>query len=397
MRKQKEKEKKKKIIDRIVEIILIIIIILLLLHNCELRRKNGMTPSGNVNIIEIKCDDKKCEKQESLVDCLTNENNSKCVVPNFVGKTKLDVLKWLSSISNEIEIEYKTVSSDKMTGTVLEQSISGISIKELLANKGKIVITIADNNSLVDCVNDENNNKCLMPNFVGKTKQNVLRWLNEIENYVKVKYVYKPSSAKAGTIIDQSIARGRKIKDIINSGETVVITISSGDNSSNSLPDTPSVNPSSDSGDDEEEIVDGDFTVYDNQVTWSDSTDLKIFENPVYNYEEKIAPESSNTYQFVLKNSTKYNLKYKMNFSETNLYNMNLKYKLKKNDAYIVSEYSSFDQLNLSDQILNSKSNDTFYLEWKWVGDNDTVDTAAGKAVANYKLHISIEAESING
>ena len=397
MKKQKEKEKKKKIIDRIVEVILIIIIILLLLHNCELRRKNGMTPSGNVNIIEIKCDDKKCEKQESLVDCLTNENNSKCVVPNFVGKTKLDVLKWLSSISNEIEIEYKTVSSDKMTGTVLEQSISGISIKELLANKGKLVITIADNNSLVNCVNDENNSKCLMPNFVGKTKQNVLRWLNELENYVKVKYVYKPSSAKAGTIIDQSIARGRKLKDIINNGETVIITISSGDNSSNSLPNTPSVNPSSDSGDDEEEIVDGDFTVYDNQVTWSDSTDLKIFENPVYNYEEKIAPESSNTYQFVLKNSTKYNLKYKMNFSETNLYNMNLKYKLKKNDAYIVSEYSSFDQLNLSDQILNSKSNDTFYLEWKWVGDNDTVDTAAGKAVANYKLHISIEAESING
>ena len=76
---------------------------------------------------------------------------------------------------------------------------------------------------------------------------------------------------------------------------------------------------------------------------------------------------------------------------------MNLKYKLKKNDTYVVSEYSYYNQLNLNEQLLNSKKNDTFYLEWKWVSENDNVDTAAGKAVANYKLHINVEAESVNG
>ena len=128
----KKKEKEKKIIDRIVEAILVIIIILLLLHNCELVKKNGKAPNGNVNIIDITCDSKKCDKQKLPIDCLENENSSKCMVPNFVGKTKLDVLKWLSEISNDIEIEYRLVKSDEKDGTILEQSISGISIKELL-------------------------------------------------------------------------------------------------------------------------------------------------------------------------------------------------------------------------------------------------------------------------
>ena len=379
-----QEDNRKKTIDKIVKIILIIIIILLLLHNCELMKKKGQTPNGNVNIIDITCDSKKCEKQVQ-VNCLTDENNSKCLVPNFVGKTKLDVLKWLSTISNGIEIEYKYVKSNEKTGTVLEQSVSGITIKELLAGSGKLVITIADNGSLVDCLTDENNSKCVMPNFIGKTKSSVLNFLNEIGNNIKIKYVYKRSNSKAGTIIGQSPSKGKKIKDIINNGETIVITISTGNDSSNS------------SGSDGQDEENGDFIISDNDVTWNDSTEIKIFEDSMYGFDGKIAPESSNTYQFVLKNSTKYNLKYKISFTETNPYNMNLKYKLKKNDTYIVSEYSYYDQLNLSEQLLNSKSNDTFYLEWKWVSENDNVDTEAGKAVANYNLKINVEAESING
>ncbi len=393
-KKRNQKEERNKTIDRIIEVILIIIIILLLLHTCELQRKNGKSANGNVNIIEIKCDNKKCEKQKAPIDCLLNENSSRCIVPSFVGKTKMDVLKWLSSISNDIEVEYRLAKSDKMNGTVLEQSVAGISIKELIDSKNKLVITIADNGSLVNCTNNENNSKCIMPNFIGKTKNDVLKFLNAIENHVKVKYVYKNSSAKAGTIIDQSPAKGKKIKDIINNGETVIITISTGNNSEDNSGDNDKPNP--DEGSDDEEITDEDFIVYDDKVTWSDSTNIKIFENPVYNYAEKIAPESSNAYKFILKNSTEYNLKYKMSFDETNPYNMNLKYKLKKNDTYVISNYVYYNELNLENQLLNSKSSDTFYLEWKWVSEDDTVDTAAGKAQANYKLSINIEAESID-
>ena len=126
--------------------------------------------NGNVNIIDITCDSKKCERTDLLVNCLNDEKNSKCIVPDFTGKTKEDVLKWLNSISTIIDIEYKSVESSEKDGTVLGQSVSGISIKDLLNSKNKLVITIANNGSLVDCLNDENNGKCVVPNFVGKTK-----------------------------------------------------------------------------------------------------------------------------------------------------------------------------------------------------------------------------------
>ena len=48
--------------DIIIRIVLIIIIILLLIHNCVLIRKNR--EKENTNIINITCDDQKCEQTE---------------------------------------------------------------------------------------------------------------------------------------------------------------------------------------------------------------------------------------------------------------------------------------------------------------------------------------------
>ena len=136
-----------------------------------------------------------------------------------------------------------------------------------------------------------------------------------------------------------------------------------------------------------------ELTVLDNDITWQDTTELKIFENSMYNLEGVIAPESSNTYEFVVKNSTKYNLKYSVNFIETNPYHINMKYKLKKNNTYLVDHYVSYNELNINEQILNASKNDTFYLEWKWVSSDN--DNAAGENKANYNLKIEVKAESI--
>ena len=62
MTKNKEVNKK---IDLTIKIVLVIIIILLLIHNCTLMKEKegnqkGKAPNGNVDIIEIKCDDNKC-------------------------------------------------------------------------------------------------------------------------------------------------------------------------------------------------------------------------------------------------------------------------------------------------------------------------------------------------
>ncbi|MBR2678612.1 MAG: hypothetical protein IKE63_04265 [Bacilli bacterium] len=406
-KEREQKEKVRKIIDRIVEIALIIIIILLLLHNCELSKKNQNTSNGNVNIIDITCDGKKCGFGEDVpLDCLVNESSSKCIVPNFVGKSKEDVLNWLSTLANFIDIEFKTATSKEKDGTVLDQSILGISVKELINSKNKLVFTISNNGSLVDCLVDSSNSRCVLPNFVGKKKNDVKRWLNMITNYVKVKYVYKESNSRPGTILNQSITGGRSVKDIIDSGETLVITIAtnkktrpSSHSNSNNNNNKGGNNDGTDGGSDEEEQdegeITGEFYVNDSNIRWSDSTNLRIFVDSLYNLDGKIAPESSNTYKFVVNNKTAYNLKYSISFMETNPYSMNMKYKLKKNNSYVISDYVSYNQLNLANQVLNSKKSDTFYLEWKWVSSDN--DNQAGKAQANYKLKINVEAESIDG
>ena len=144
----------------------------------------------------------------------------------------------------------------------------------------------------------------------------------------------------------------------------------------------------------QEQETDGKLSVFDDKLVWNNTTELKIFTNSVYNFEEKIAPESSNTYQFVVKNSTAYKLKYNISFIETNPYNINMKYKLKKNNTYLVDHYVSYNELNINNQLLNAKKNDTFYLEWKWISSNN--DNEAGENSANYALKIKVEAESTN-
>ena len=136
--------------------------------------------------------------------------------------------------------------------------------------------------------------------------------------------------------------------------------------------------------------------VYDKDIKWNGQVNAKIFTNSMYELEDVIAPESENTYQFIVRNSTKYKLKYEINFIEMNPHNINMKYKLKKNNNYVIDHYVSADEVNLNNYLLNSNENDTYYLEWKWVSSNN--DTKVGKTKdAKYSLKIEVKAESTNG
>ncbi len=147
------------------------------------------------------------------------------------------------------------------------------------------------------------------------------------------------------------------------------------------------------SGDDEEPET--GFLVKDKQITWDGIKQAKIFTNSMYEFSDVIAPESSNTYQFIVKNATEFNLKYKIDFVEDNQYNINMKFKLKKNNEYLIDHYVSASELNIADMLLNVKENDTYYLEWKWISSSN--DTAIGKTPdAYYGLTIKVEAESID-
>ena len=395
-----EKDKDNKIINRIIQIVLIIIIILLLLQNCSLMRKKSNEDNEVINNIDIKCDDDKCQQTDIIVDCLKDENNDECIVPNFVGKNKKDVLNWISLVSNNIEFDFKFVKNlDYKDGTVLEQSVTGVSVKDLLTKKIKLVITIVNNGSLVDCQKDSENEKCILPNFTNKKKSDVEKWLEGIANNINIKYKYINSSKKVGTIVNQSVQAGSYLGDILNDGETIIIYISSGNKKDSSNKNTNSNEQSNKSNSNTN--LEDEFYVSDNKIVkWNDNTDLNIFTDSkkISKVNGKIAPESTGIYVFNVNNKTKYNLKYNISFIESNEYSINMKYKLKKGNTYLVDQYVSYEQLNINDMLLNSNKTDVYSLEWKWVGDNDNNDSTIGMSAKdgdiNYSLKINIEAES---
>ena len=151
--------------------------------------------------------------------------------------------------------------------------------------------------------------------------------------------------------------------------------------------------PSEEKPDEDDEA--GKLIVKDEDITWKGTSEVKIFTNSMYKLEDRIAPESSNTYQFVVKNSTNYNIKYQIRFIENNPYSINMKYKLKKNDTYLIEEYVSASELNLSDAFLNSSENDTYYLDWKWISSDNDTEIGANRD-SFYGLRIEVKAESTN-
>ena len=170
---------------------------------------------------------------------------------------------------------------------------------------------------------------------------------------------------------------------------------SNGDSTDNSGNTVPANAGDNDNNEHIEEPEPDDLIVKDKQITWAGQSDAKIFTNSMYEFSNIVAPESSNTYQFIVKNGTEYNLKYDITFAETNPYSINMKYKLKKNDTYLIDHYVSASELNISEMTLDTKMNDTYYLEWKWISSDN--DTEVGMTPnANYNLKIEVKAESIN-
>ena len=199
-----------------------------------------------------------------------------------------------------------------------------------------------------------------------------------------------------------SLRKQQKGKDRETTGNVQIIEILCDDDSCVDNTGKKSQIPNTDDGDGNTDdnggnvISDDGLIIRDRDVKWSGNTKIDIFNNSMYTVEDKIAPEDSNTYQFIVKNSTKYNLKYMIEFIETNDYNINMKFKLKRNDTYLVDHYVSASELNTTELLLNASNSDTFYLEWKWISsDNDT--EIGSNPESFYGLKIDIKADSNNG
>ena len=152
----------------------------------------------------------------------------------------------------------------------------------------------------------------------------------------------------------------------------------------------------SDQGEDNDEI--GKIYVDDKNGDYVYQTKLKVFENPAYEYTNKIAPGSHNTYQFIVHNSSEIDLMYKTTMFEETEYKVNLKYRLKTNGTYILgsdNHWVTANELVTSLTRLNAGASDNYTLDWRWF-DDDYNDTIAGKNMTSlYKLKVDFYFEAI--
>ena len=155
----------------------------------------------------------------------------------------------------------------------------------------------------------------------------------------------------------------------------------------------PSYNPTEDT-----EVL-GKVFVDDKNGDFLYQQNLAIFENSAFNYETKIAPGVSNTYHFVVHNSSNIPLQYYIEMYEESEYDVNLKYRLKRENQYVVGDDSTWvtaDQLKTAFKNIGISSSDSYSLDWKWEYEDgvDDKDTLAGeKMTSDYKLNIRVHFE----
>lgn len=131
------------------------------------------------------------------------------------------------------------------------------------------------------------------------------------------------------------------------------------------------------------------------EFKWSSTNKLNMFENAAYEMNPIIAPNSSNSYTFIISNNTIYNMEYSLTYIEKNDYRINMKYKLKKNGEYVVGDadtWESYAKLNSIGNYINTKEKDVYILEWKWVESAN--DTQVGTSLdATYSLNMKLNAK----
>ena len=163
------------------------------------------------------------------------------------------------------------------------------------------------------------------------------------------------------------------------------------DNNCNCSDGTTSVGGS---GSESNEDKDG-VEVFERQIEYSQDTQLHIFTNTAYYVvDNKIAPASENSYQFVIRNNNEFNIKYDLDLLEDNKYNINMKYRLKLNGVYVAGnddKWLTYDELKQENIALAANTYDVYTLDWKWFeGSNDT--EVGTNINSNYKLDLRITA-----
>ena len=382
---ENKNEVRKKRIDVSIKIILIILIIFLLFYNLILARnnsvlKNKLGPNGNVDIIDIECNSNQCKPIPKPNNTITSINFTQENISIKKGSKQKLVLV----------IKPSSLSTSKLTWTSSDESIATVDSNGVVTGikNGKVTITVTSSNGI--------SSTCVV---------------NVVDEAIKVNKIVlslESLSLSAGTMeqlvakIEPENATEREL--IWSSSDPSIATVDSSGRITGIKAGTVTITAKTLDGKTKANITiivitgDGEVEVFDNEkdaISWNGSDNLRIFSKSIYNFDDVIAPECENTYQFVVRNNTKYTINYNIDFIETNNYNINMRYKLKKNDSYIVNDFSKPSSLSISKFVLKPGESDVYYLDWKWVSSSN--DTKIGSnPEAKYELKIEVKAESVS-
>ncbi len=159
------------------------------------------------------------------------------LLPDLTEKSLAEAQAWAKNFNLKINVEYK-INNNVTEGLVLDQNYPvGKRIDKI--DDGTITLTVAKHEEkneepkeeLTDCLNEQDNKVCILPNFISQKKEDVVSWVNKFSNTIAIYFEYEESDKKAGTIIEQSIKEGTKVKDILEKNTTLIIKIAKENNS----------------------------------------------------------------------------------------------------------------------------------------------------------------------
>ena len=140
----------------------------------------------------------------------------------------------------------------------------------------------------------------------------------------------------------------------------------------------------------------GDIFVNDESGNYVYQQSLNIFNNKYFN-SNKIAPGVSSIYKFRVNNESNIDTKYYIKMTEISEYNINLKYRLKRNGLYIIGDVNNYvnaEELETTYYELNQNKFDDYELDWKWFDDD--LDNLAGSKALEYNLNIRFYFEMVD-
>lgn len=138
--------------------------------------------------------------------------------------------------------------------------------------------------------------------------------------------------------------------------------------------------------------IEGELVETDPDKIWDATNTINVFKNAKFDNRNLIAPGSFGAYHFQVQNKTTFPIIYNLSFLEENDIQVNMLYRMRKNDEWIVKKWTKLPDIFLESYRIEAGEIDDFVLEWKWFdASNDTeLGLASSFSPLEYRISLRI-------